>query len=232
MRETDTSIVLSIPGQTDLVIPMENVYRAEARIRDLAFVNRDTAGELLAEFNEAYSILSRQYGKVHYLTSSLDRLRRKRKAVLTLDVIPEKLKEKGLATSRSPIGSEDVREAFYASDEEYDRLSDGLGQAEAVKEMLGLKLRSFYNAIDSIKTVVRSDRTLPTMNHQEAQHSLSAPMAPLETTVNIPVSPEAKAALLEHKPLFTKPVQVVFEDPAPIKSTNSRWAKPKHEGDR
>src|SRR5512138_1843500 len=116
MNETETKIILSVPGSPDERIEMCNVYRAEGRIHDIAFVNKETAPELLAVLSEGYSDLSRAFGKVHYLVGKLEIAKKRRKAILTLDYIPAEAEKRGLANKRSPTGSEDIREAFYYTD--------------------------------------------------------------------------------------------------------------------
>lgn len=234
MRETDTSIVLAVPGNQALIVNMETVYRAEGRLSDIAFVNRETAGELLSAFNQGYSELSRAFGRVCYLVSKLEKDRKRRKAILTLDVIPEKAKEKGLANSRSPTGSEDVREAFYYSDQEFLDLTDALGAAEATKELLGIKVRSLWAAMDAVKSVTREQRPgLPNVGHNQGNenHSLDQPM----------MGPEERSPAVEVHSPFRRTVdaleasarpaaaRVIVElDPTPTQKS-TRFGKPKHD---
>lgn len=123
-------------------------------MHELAFANTNTAKELAATFWDAHSRLARIYGEVSRELASTEVALKKRKAVLTLDVIPDKAKEKGLTSSRSPTGSEDIREAFYYTDDEFVAIKESLGALEAVKEMLEIKLTSLRGAAETAKRMI------------------------------------------------------------------------------
>lgn len=159
MLDFNNGTVLSIPrpqyGLAPLQIDLTIAYKAESHIKEIAAANQSNALWFASVFSEAYNSLSRAYGALHYEVASAAIAARKKRAVLVLDVAPRIAKEKGLSSTRSPTGSEDVREAICYSDPEYAAIEEYRAALEAAKELVFLKLRAMQMAYDATKAIVR-----------------------------------------------------------------------------
>lgn len=135
---------------SQLSIELDYAYKAEARIHELAFVNKTTAPELCAAFNSAYARLAETFGMLLYKLGQAEIAVKRRKAVLTLDVIPDKMTEKKLGK-----GNEDIREAFYYLDDDYVKAKDALASIEAAKELIYIKMNALRMAFEATKAVLK-----------------------------------------------------------------------------
>ena len=143
-------------GRDYLYINMTEIYTIEARKIEVACVTKTKAPELMQIFERGYSEVSRILPRVAYELSVAEDERNKRAAVVHLDEAPRILKEKGLANSRNPAGSADLREAVLNQDQEYLRLKDRVEQIKAVYEFLKLRLKGFEMAFSSVKKIYDS----------------------------------------------------------------------------
>jgi hypothetical protein len=143
-----------IPGLAPLQIDLTNVYKAESRIPEVAFVTPQKAPELLATFIDAYQSLSKHLVAVDFERSQAERAAGKVRASILLDKLAGILQEKGLATSRSPMGSEDVRQAILDSDPEYTAALDKIDALSAAVELIKGKVKSIEMAYTSVKKII------------------------------------------------------------------------------
>jgi hypothetical protein len=144
----------AFPGLAPLQIDLANVYKAESRIPEVAFVTPQKAPELLALFIDAYSSLSKHLVALDFERSQAERAANKIRGIIMLDKIPGILAEKGLASSRSPLGSEDVRQAILDTDIEYTTALDKIDALSAGVELIKGKLKSVEMAYTSVKKIL------------------------------------------------------------------------------
>lgn len=152
------------PGAT-FAINLTKTKQAESRVHEIAIVNRTTAPNLLAEFNEAWLDLSQQLPVVTFEWNKAIAAAEQRKAVVMLDVAPTLLKEKGLTTTRDPNGTKDMRESVLQLDGEYRQLIDHIQMIEAVHKLLSNKLKALEMAYSSVKKVL-GDADLPSLGRR------------------------------------------------------------------
>ena len=159
MSEHLSLLVPSITGKP-LVLELRSVYEIEARIHEVAGLTRGKAPELMSTFNKTY-------GKLHDLVFDLnlekilaERKLSEIKSVVILDQVPQILKERGLANNRSPLGSEDLREAILAQNSDYQNTLVIVKQIECAIELLNGKMRSIQMAYQSVKKVYEDNSFL------------------------------------------------------------------------
>lgn len=136
-------------GQGDpIVIDLKAILQTEARVREVAFVTPDKAGELLASFNVSWRDLHQHTVFLEKELNDANRSLNKIKAVLILDEVPELLKKKGLTNNEAH------REAIVTLDEGYSAALDRKEEIEALISWFQGKLKSFQMAFDSVKKIM------------------------------------------------------------------------------
>jgi hypothetical protein len=177
-----SNAILAVPhyrqGIEPLRFDLARVYEAEARLQDIQLAGTSQAKELFAVFTKAYVQLGRVHAKVKYEVAMAAIASRKRRAVLMLDVIPEKAKEKGLGTARAPTGSEDVREAFMYSDSDFLRVEESRASLEATLELVFGKMMAMKDAMAACRMMlapgdVPSVQTLGNTSPEPAEKTIS-----------------------------------------------------------
>lgn len=154
---TENEIVCPISNGKPLIIELKKVAVREARLAEVQFVKPGTAPELLAEYNEGFLEINDYLGVLRSeLINSESELGRIRSKII-LDEIPKILKERGLSSPRSPLGSEDLRNAILDGNDEYVEVRDRCHQIECVIELLKGKQKAFENAFTSIKKIMGED---------------------------------------------------------------------------
>lgn len=138
------------------VFDMRRIHKAEARLIELANVTRLKAGELLYVVIDAFgdarnhlATLKMEFG------ASKQRLRTVR-GIIVLDRVQDALKVKGLASARSPAGSEDLRDAIVNTDPEYLETADKLNQVEAAMEHMEGKVKKLEMAYFAINSLTKT----------------------------------------------------------------------------
>jgi hypothetical protein len=151
----DTNKCLIVPpgikGGQPIIIDLEQILWAEKRQDEVATVNSSKAPELLATFNKQWLDLSRLVAQLTAERNKAEKELGKRRSVILLDLMNEKLAAKGVSSSA------DNREAVILLDEEYIQLSDTLDQLVAILETMKGKMKSFDNAFTSVKRLVVQD---------------------------------------------------------------------------
>jgi hypothetical protein len=149
--------LLKVPRGTPNLEPMEfelgSLLKVENRKAEIAYVNKETAPELLTAFNEAYCATKRMMNQINLEYMNSKRYADQRRAIVILDVVPEVLKRKGLSTTRSPGGSEDLRKAVLDLDTEYNALLDIVAVLETAYEFLNIKAKGFEWAYHAVKKI-------------------------------------------------------------------------------
>lgn len=140
--------------QDVLDIDLSSIYKAESRLHEVGFITPQKAPELISLFLSAHHDLKKLATDVLY-----KRLKAKRRAdtirgIILLDKVPGILTARGLASSRSPLGSEDVRDAILNTDSEYTQSLDTFDALTAVEELLDGKTMTMAMAYSSVKEIM------------------------------------------------------------------------------
>jgi hypothetical protein len=137
-------------------LDMRKIHKAEARLVELQGVTRLKAGELLYTFIDAFgeakthlAWLRGEYGRAKQRV-------REARGIVVLDKAADVLKAKGLASSRSPAGSEDLRDGVVNRDEEYKKVFDVFCQIEAAVEHMEGKVEKMKMAYYAISDLVKT----------------------------------------------------------------------------
>lgn len=135
-------------------VDMRRVYKAEARFFELQFLTREKAGELLKTFIEAWRDAREGHAKAQEQLNKAKRRVRRVEGQIVLDKAVGVLEQKKLITSRSPAGSEDLRKAVVAVDDEYAAACEVVEMLEAIRDLLDTKAEALNMAYFSVKQVL------------------------------------------------------------------------------
>ncbi len=169
----NTVIQIDIPGDTPLYVDLADIYQLEKRKVEVATVTKSTAGSLLRALEDGFAQTGNLLAMVSHKSTAIELLIKRREAYLTIEVIPSTLQQKGLATARSPSGSEDLRKSVMALDVELQNLENIQAQVQALKELLKIKVQGFQMSFTATKRVI--DQSGMEFNSSFAQ---SAPTTP------------------------------------------------------
>jgi hypothetical protein len=150
-------VILAPRGKSeepDIPIDLEYWAKLEARISEVATVTPTKAPELLATFNRAALKADELANSLEFEQQIAARESDKIKAQILLDDVPKILAEKGLSTNKSPLGSEDLREAIINSNAKYTESIDRQDQLKALTKMFRTKYNAFERAFRSVKSLV------------------------------------------------------------------------------
>ena len=138
-------------------LEMGPLFAAERRINDIGFATKAQAKALYANFLGAYIHAAKLHAmvKLHVAKSAIES--RRRRSIILIDIIPGKAKEKGLSTSRSPTGAEDIREAFFYEDEEFVHIENSRAALEAAEQLMFGKMMAFKSAADACSAMLSPD---------------------------------------------------------------------------
>lgn len=144
-------------GLEPLLLDMTSLRQAELRQQEVAGTNSVRAPELLAVFNRAFLEARRYLARLQYEYDIAERQLSEARAVFLIDKLPELLAAKGLATARSPLGSEDLRQAFLDRDPDYKKYQNLLANIRCYMSLVEVLGDSFENSYNSVKKLVGSD---------------------------------------------------------------------------
>lgn len=141
---------LSVPnprkdGELRIRFDMRNVFRAEGRVEEIAFVTPTKGPELMATMSVALRDLSGYLAQLHYLSGVASKKKRERRAVVVAEIIPSKLAEKKLSNNDTN------REALVELDPEYSAICDVELEVEAGFIYIREKFRSVESHLNAIK---------------------------------------------------------------------------------
>lgn len=143
-----------------VALDLRTVFRAETRLIELQAVTRAKAGELLHTFIEAWKEARTAQARASNQCVVAKRRLKEIRAEVVLDRALDILKDKGLVSTRSPSGSEDLREAVVVRDRSYQAASERLEQIQAVVELMEIKAETFKMAYFAVNKLVDPvDRT-------------------------------------------------------------------------
>lgn len=191
MEFTGTNLICPAgkPGAEPLVIDLEKILRAEQREEEVAMVTPMKAPELLREFNIAWRDLHKVVVSLASEQLIAERHLANREAVLTLEVVPGKLKELGIASNEAN------RKAVVTLDPEHQRLQETVDEIDGLVRYLKGKLTSFENAFSSVKKILGEDAS---WMQARTNNNLSGGAAPNKPVYASPAA--AKAQTPAHVP--------------------------------
>lgn len=115
---------------------MRKIHKAEARLCELCALTREKSGEFLFVIIEAWKTAKDHLATLHAEHARCKQWLREIRGALVLDEAPDLLKKLGLSSTRSPAGSEDLREGVVNTSPRYQEASEVLFQVEAAAEMM------------------------------------------------------------------------------------------------
>lgn len=139
------------PNGTEFSVDMTELRRLEGRQSLAAGVGRMEALALMSDMKDGYEIAGTLKAT---LGLELDRAKsaaNMRRAIVYLDVVPDVLRAKGVASARSPGGSEEQREAVLALDKESAQLQDYTAQIQSARELMAVKMEGFRMTYSTVK---------------------------------------------------------------------------------
>jgi hypothetical protein len=146
----DVLLLPNVYSSKPTILELKEVHKAHARLVELNGITREKAGELQATMISAFS-QARKYASALKADFGVTKQRLRRiRARIILDEASEVLKTKGLLTSRSPAGSEDLRDSVVNTNEEYNNVAEILAQTEAVMEDMQSRAEEFKMAYYAI----------------------------------------------------------------------------------
>jgi len=195
MAPANLTILPYKPGGISLTLDLAPCFVAEARIHEISFADKQRAKDLFSEFTRAYIYASKLHAmcKLHVFRATT--ASRRRRSIVLIDIIPEKVKEKGLTTSRSATGAADIREAFIYTDTEYLACEDARAALEAAEQLMFGKMMAFREAADAVKHMLSPDDR-PRLNNAEIH-----PNAHGTDAVPDPMGASDDAPPLPHQPV-------------------------------
>lgn len=143
-----------VKGGALIKFELGTVLDAESRLGEVARVTPGSAPSLLAAFNQGYLDLGRMMARLKMEHGKAVRTANRRKSQVILDVAPKLLLEKGLINSRSPAGSQDLREAVLDQDDEYQAHMDRVDMIAAVHADLHNRQKSVEMAYTAVKRII------------------------------------------------------------------------------
>lgn len=159
---TENEIVCPRGGndQEPIIVNLREILKIENRIQEVQMVNSTKAPELLSSFTVGWKDLYKHIVLLIHEKNVASNMANRIRGRVLLDEIPEILKAKGLASSRSPTGSEDLREAVLATHDEYQKSLEKVQHIACVIELLKSKARAIQMAYESVKKILSGVNSL------------------------------------------------------------------------
>jgi len=129
-------------GEKTFEVNLTTVHLAESRREELVAAGGRSLVELANAFDDGYDSACKLQSRVSYEEEMATIASRKRRAVLLRDEFPRIIKERGLGSSKSPVGAADVRDTLLYEDEEFLALEQYRAALGAIKELLMGKIFS------------------------------------------------------------------------------------------
>jgi hypothetical protein len=136
-----------------VVVDLRSVFTAEARLVELHHVTRVKAGELLRTFIEAWRDARTAQARARAQLVVSKRKVKEVRAEVILDKAVSVLKEKELVSTRSPSGSEDLRDSVVTRDRDYQVAVERMEKIEAAVEFMEVKaevMKMAYFAVNKL----------------------------------------------------------------------------------
>ena len=152
------------------------IHAAEGRTMEIAVVTTGKAPELMAVFNQACFQLARYYSELRFLRTLAEQKLAQRRAVVIIDIVPEKIKEKGLSQNEA------TRNALVDLDPEYQQCETTVAQLEAAVIYVEGKLRAMENNLNAVKKILgETNNVYHRANPNLSTSGFDAPQPTIET---------------------------------------------------
>lgn len=179
-----SSNILSVPNPrkevTPLLYDLTEVLVAEGRVHEISFVTPSKAPELMSVFTRACFTLARYASDLSLQRSLAERRIADRQAVMIIDVIPEKIKEKKLTSNDA------TRQAFLDLDPEYSEAVVAEAHVSAALMLVQGKLKAMESALNAVKKILGDTQSVyHRSNPNMSTGGFDKPATP-DTTVNAP----------------------------------------------
>jgi hypothetical protein len=142
-----------IESKDSLQLEMSDIYKAEKRLGEIRSLRAGTAAEYMGFFNEAAAIAQRHMAAVQYEILVAKQKYDHRRAVVLIDLMPQKLKDLKDSGIKS---SEDIRDAIITLDPVCSQYRDRIDCLTAVHTMLENKVKVFVRAYNAARSVIDS----------------------------------------------------------------------------
>lgn len=150
LSANDALLIPVIDGKKPIVLDMREIRRAQARLIELRSVTKLKAGELIYTFIDAWSRAATYAVQLKAEVQRAKARMREARAVVVLDKVPEELKRRGLASARSPAGSEDLRTSVVDRDRDFQAAEDLVIQLTAEHALMETRAEQFKMAYFSV----------------------------------------------------------------------------------
>lgn len=154
MEHEDGVFQIEIPDSPPLILDLREIYALEARKGEIVSVSKVNGGSLLRAMEDGYQQSGTMLAMVSFKLTEVELAIKRRKAFIKLDIVPQVLQEKGLATARSPGGAKDLREDIMATDMQLQALENAEARLTSMKEILRVKVNGFQMTYSGVKRVI------------------------------------------------------------------------------
>lgn len=180
MNNEKTKIVLpkGRAEKGEFEVDLDFLAKIEKRKKEISYVNKESAPELLYSFNESYCEVNKIAIQISLEYNQALEAVEERKAVVLLDIVPEELKKRNLASARSPAGSDDFRKAILQLDSKLKDLNERAETLKAFYQLLKIKSKGLEMAYQAVKKIYDpykgiTDNIHPRLNsgHEDEEQS-------------------------------------------------------------
>lgn len=144
------------PNGSTYEVDVSEVMRLDARKVEIPSANKATGPELMRSMELGHGIAGALLATVGLEYDRIQEAIARRAAEVTLDLVPQILKEKGLATEKNISGTVDQRNHILTLDKTYGALKDVLAQLDAIKALLRIHVQGFVMAFSAVKRTMDS----------------------------------------------------------------------------
>lgn len=147
---------MQVPSQGGdlLTYDLTEINTAVSRIVEVSAVNDTKAPELLRTFNVAWIQGQDVANALAAMIVEAKREMERVKGIVVLDKMKTVLATKGLATTKNPLGSEDLRAAVLSQDPEYQESLERVAMLEAMRAIVKTKVDGLEMAYNSVKKIL------------------------------------------------------------------------------
>lgn len=145
---------IAYPTGAFFEVDLGPILELDARKSEIAGVSKVTGPELMRAMEDGFTTAGKLHASALLEQTKIQGMIDRRRAMVSLDIAPEVLKQKGLLTARAPAGTEEQRESILALDEPMNQLKESLAHLEAVTNLLKVHMRGFEMAFTAVKKAI------------------------------------------------------------------------------
>lgn len=148
LKQDALRVVRGKPNTGIIVVPLQGIFDAEARIPEIAALTPHKAPELLSAFNAAFLEVDGFVKQIEMELTVAKQHQNVVKSIVLLDKSDQILKDKGLKASA------DLRQAVVEVDPDYQAATERVNALEAAREYVKGKARGMEMAYSSVKKLI------------------------------------------------------------------------------